>query len=223
MGEKITLKSSDGHNFGAYRADPADSPIGAVVVIQEIFGVNSHIRSVSDRVAGLGYTAIAPQLFDRFERDFESGYSPDEIAHCRSFLTNVDWDAFLRDVDAARAAVAIPGKTGIVGFCMGGSVSFLAACRLGGFDAAIAYYGGRIVDFSDEPPKCPTQMHFGELDESIPMSAVDTIKSKRSDCDIYVYEGAQHGFHCDERGSYHPEAAKVAWARSTDWLARHLS
>jgi carboxymethylenebutenolidase len=223
MGQKLKLTASDGHDFGAYRAAPTGAAKGSVVVIQEIFGVNHHIRAVSDRVAELGYTAIAPQLFDRFEPDFESGYSPDEIAHCRGFLANIDWDAFLRDVEAARAVVAVPGRTAIVGFCMGGSVAFLGACRIDGFDAAVAYYGGRIVDFSDEVPRCPTQMHFGELDESIPMTAVETIKAKRGDCDIHVYPGAAHGFHCDERGSFHPEAAKAAWERTTAWLAGHMA
>lgn len=222
MGKTIELTASDGHKFKAYRAEPSGGAKGAIVVIQEIFGVNSHIRSVCDRVAEIGYVAIAPALFDRFERDFESGYSADEVTRARSFLGSVDWDAFLRDVDAARADVDGNGKTGIVGFCMGGSVSFLSACRLNGLSAAVCYYGGRIVDFADEVPSCPTQMHFGEKDASIPMSDVDSIKARRSDCDIHVYQGAAHGFHCDERGSFHPEAAKLAWERTSAWLTEYI-
>lgn len=222
MGETIGLTASDGHEFKAYRADPAGAPRGAIVVIQEIFGVNHHIRSVCDRVAEMGYVAIAPQMFDRFMRDFESGYSPEEIAHCRSLLTNVDWDAFMRDVDRTREEVDGNGKTGIVGFCMGGSVSFLAACRLEGLSAAVCYYGGRIVDFADEKPRCPTQMHFGEEDAAIPMTDVESIRERQPEADIYVYEGAGHGFHCDERGSFHPESAKTAWERSRAWLEKYV-
>ena len=218
MGKTIELTASDGHSFKAYRAEPTGTAKGAIVVIQEIFGVNSHIRSVCDRVAEMGYISIAPALFDRFKRDFESGYSPDEITYCRSLLGSVDWDAFLRDVDSARVEVDGNGKTGIVGFCMGGSVSFLSACRLAGLSAAVCYYGGRIVDFADEVPSCPTQMHFGEEDAAIPMSDVDSVRTRRPDCDIYSYQGAGHGFHCDERGSFHPEAAKLAWERTSAWL-----
>lgn len=222
MGSTIELTASDGHQFKAYRAEAAGSARGAMVVIQEIFGVNHHIRSVCDRVAGMGYTAIAPQMFDRFMRDFESGYSPDEIEHCRSLLQNVDWDAFMRDVDAARADVAGADKTGIVGFCMGGSVAFLAGCRLDGFATSICYYGGRIIDFVNEVPRCTTQMHFGTEDQSIPLDAVETIQATRRDCDVHLYAGAAHGFHCDERGSYHPVAAEIAWERTTAWLDRHM-
>lgn len=222
MGETIELTASDGHKFKAYRADPDGQARGAIVVIQEIFGVNHHIRAVCDRVAELGYVAIAPALFDRFSRDFESGYSPDEIAHARSMLAKVDFDAFLRDVAAAQAAVDGNGKTGIVGFCMGGSVAFLAACRLDGLSASVCYYGGRIPDFADEVPRVPTQMHFGEKDESIPLDKVESVKERRTDCDIHVYEGAAHGFHCDERGSFHPEAAKTAWQRTTEWLKNNV-
>lgn len=222
MGNTKELTASDGHKFKAYRAEPTGVAKGAIVIIQEIFGVNSHIRSVCDRVAEMGYVAIAPALFDRFKRDFESGYSPDEISHCRSLLGNVDWDAFMRDVDAARIDIDGNGKTGIVGFCMGGSVSFLSACRLEGLSAAVCYYGGRIIDFADERPSCPTQMHFGEEDAAIPMSDVDSIRTRRPDCDIYTYPGAGHGFHCDERGSFHPEAAKLAWERTSAWLTDNV-
>lgn len=222
MGKTIELTASDGHKFKAYRAEPVGPAKGAIVVIQEIFGVNGHIRSVCDRVAELGYVAVAPALFDRFQRDFESGYSPDEITYCRSLLGNVDWDAFMRDVDAARADVDGNGKTGIVGFCMGGSVSFLAACRLDGLSAAVCYYGGRIADFADEMPKCPTQMHFGEKDASIPMTNVESVRTKRPESDIHVYPDAEHGFHCDERGSFHADAAKLAWDRTTMWLKDNI-
>lgn len=218
----ISLTASDGHTLGAYRADPEGSPRGGIVVIQEIFGVNSHIRSICDRLAGDGYAAIAPALFDRTERDFESGYSPEEIEKARGFIADPDFDAYLRDTDAARAALADTGKVGIVGFCLGGSVAFVAATRLEGFSAAVGFYGGRVAGFADETPRIPTQLHYGAEDHGIPMSNVDTVKEKRPDVDVFVYEGAGHGFNCDARPSYHPEAAKTAWARTMTFFADHI-
>ncbi len=218
----ISLTASDGHTLGAYRADPEGNPRGGIVVIQEIFGVNSHIRSICDRLAADGYAAIAPALFDRTERDFESGYSPEEIEKARSFIANPDFDAYLRDTDAARAALAGTGKVGIVGFCLGGSVAFAAATRLDGFSAAVGFYGGRIAAMADEKPQIPTQLHYGAEDHGIPMSNVDTVRGKRPDVEIFVYEGAGHGFNCDTRASYHPEAAKLAWERTTAFFAEHL-
>lgn len=222
MGQHLTLTAADNHQLGAYRADPAAAPKGAVVVLQEIFGVNSHIRSVCDRFAREGYTAIAPALFDRTERDFQSGYSPDEVTNARKFIANPDWDAMLRDTQAAIDAVKAVGPLAVVGFCMGGSLAFLAATRLGGLSASVCYYGGKIAAFADETPRCPTQMHFGEVDGGIPLTDVEIIRQKRPDCEIYIYEGAGHGFHCDERASYHAASADVAWGRTQAFLARNL-
>ena len=169
MGQDITLTASDGFKLGGYRADPAGAPKGAVVVIQEIFGVNHHIRSVCDRLAEEGYVAIAPSIFDRIEPNFQSGYSPDEIAIARKFVANPDWEAMLRDTQAAIDAVKNVGPVGIIGFCLGGSVAYAAATKLSGLSAAIGYYGGAIVRFADDKPKVPTQLHFGEKDAGIPL------------------------------------------------------
>lgn len=218
----ITLTASDGFELGAYRADPEGTPRGGIVVIQEIFGVNAHIRSICDRLAADGYAAIAPALFDRVERDFESGYSPEEVERARGFLANPDWDAFLLDTDAAKAALAESGEVGIVGFCLGGSVAFLAATRLDGFSASVGFYGGRIAAHADETPRCPTQLHYGSEDHGIPMSNVETVRSARPDVEIFVYEGAGHGFNCDPRPSYHPEAAKLAWVRTMSFFTDHM-
>ena len=218
----LTLTASDGHTLGAYRADPAGTPRGAIIVIQEIFGVNTHIRSICDRLAADGYTAIAPALFDRIERDFQSGYSPDEVDHARSFIAKADWDAYVRDTEAARRAVADVGKVGIVGFCMGGTVAFVAATRLAGFSASSGFYGGRIQAFADEVPRCPTQLHYGSEDHGIPMDNVESVRARRSDCAIFVYEGAGHGFHCDERPSFDAEASKVAWQRTMDLFGKEI-
>jgi carboxymethylenebutenolidase len=215
LGTHIKLTASDGHELSAYRADPDGARTGAVVVIQEIFGVNAHIRAICDRIAALGLAAIAPALFDRTERDFECGYSPDEIAQARRFIADPDWDAFVRDTEAARRAVADTGKVGIVGFCMGGTVAFLGATRLDGLACASCYYGGKIAAFASEVPKCPTQMHFGAEDQGIPLTDVEAIRAARKDCDIFVYDSAGHGFHCDERASFHGPSAETAWARTT--------
>ncbi len=219
----VVLNSSDGHEFGAYRADPSGAVRGGIVVVQEIFGVNTHIRSICDRLAGLGYVAIAPAIFDRVERNFQCGYSPEEVEVARKFMPDADWVGFVRDVEAARAAIADVGKVGIVGFCLGGSVAFMAATRLAGLSAACCFYGARIAEFAHETPRCPTQMHYGALDQGISMSAVDHVAELRDDCDVYVYEGAGHGFHCDERASYDPVASRQAWARLVDFFAEHIS
>ena len=222
MGRDIRLTASDSFQFGAYRADPAFAPKAALVVIQEIFGVNHHIRAVCDRLASEGYVAIAPSIFDRIEPNFTSGYSPDEIAVARKFVANPDWAAMLRDTQAAIDAVRDVGPVGIIGFCLGGSVAYAAATKLAGLSAAVGYYGGAIARFADDKPQVPTQLHFGEKDASIPLSDVDMIRAKRPELEIHVYPGAQHGFHCDERASYDKKSAEIAWPRSLAFFAKHL-
>ncbi len=223
LGKQFSLVAADGFKLGAYRADPSAPAKGGIVVIQEIFGVNHHIRAVCDRLAGEGYAAVAPALFDRQQPNFECGYSPDEIANARKFVANPDWGAMMRDVQAAINELKKDGPVAIIGFCMGGTIAFLAAARLNGLSAAIGYYGGQIAKNAGEEPKVPTQLHFGGKDASIPMSDVETIKQKRtSDCEIHVYPDAQHGFNCDERGSYNEAAAKVAWRRSIAFLQKNV-
>lgn len=222
MGQNISLTASDGFKLGAYRADPNSSPKGAIVVIQEIFGVNSHIRNVCDRLANEGYVSIAPAIFDRIEPDFQSGYSPDEVAVARKFVANPDWTAMLRDTQAAIDAAKGSGPVGIVGFCLGGSVAYAAATKLTGLKAAVGYYGGAIVRFADDKPTVPTQLHFGEKDSGIPLTDVETIKAKRPEVEVFVYPGAQHGFGCDERASYDEASSDLAWQRSLAFFAAHL-
>jgi carboxymethylenebutenolidase len=222
VGKDIELTAADGFKLGGYRADPAGAPEAAMVVIQEIFGVNHHIRAVCDRFAAEGYVAIAPAIFDRIERNFQSGYSPDEIAVARKFVANPDWDAMLRDTQAAINAVKDVGPVGIVGFCLGGSVAYAAATKLSGLRAAVGYYGGAVVRFADDRPKVPTQLHFGEKDTGILLSDVEIIRGKRPDVEIHVYPGAQHGFGCDERASYDKPSADLAWRRTLDFFAKHL-
>jgi carboxymethylenebutenolidase len=222
LGQKLKLTTSDNHTLGAYRADPTGKPKGGLVVIQEIFGVHHHIRAMCDRFAAIGYTAVAPQVFDRFVRDFESGYSPNEIAHARSYLGNLNFGLMMKDIDAAVGNLNGVGPIGIVGYCMGGTAAFLAACRVNGLSAAVAYYGGMIGKFADEKPKCPLQMHFGEKDEGIPMSTVEEIKKKLPQAETYTYPDAPHGFACDERASFRKEACDLAWRRTTEFLSKNM-
>ncbi|HAO39468.1 MAG TPA: dienelactone hydrolase family protein [Afipia sp.] len=222
MGQTITLTASDGFKLGAYRADPAGAPKGAIVVIQEIFGVNSHIRNICDRLANEGYGAIAPAIFDRIEPDFQSGYSPDEVAVARKFVASPDWPAMLRDTQAAIDAVKDIGPVGIIGFCLGGSIAYAAATKLSGLSAAVGYYGGAVVRFADDKPTVLTQLHFGEKDTGIPLSDVEIIKAKRPEVEVLVYPGAQHGFGCDERASYDKPSSDLAWQRSLAFFSKNL-
>jgi len=219
LGNQITLTASDGHKLGAYRADAQGKAKGGLVVIQEIFGVNSHIRNVCDRFAALGYTSVAPALFDRYERNFESGYSPAEIEKARVYIGKADMAKMLDDTQAAIDSLKDVGKVGIVGYCLGGSIAFLSACRLSGLSCAIGYYGGMIAKNADEKPKVPTMLHFGETDHSIPMSDVEIVKQKRPDVEVFVYP-AGHGFSCDERGSYHEASHKQALERTLGLLKK---
>jgi carboxymethylenebutenolidase len=221
LGTQLSLTASDGFKLGAYRADPSGSPKGGLVVIQEIFGVNHHIRAVCDRFAADGYAAIAPAIFDRISPNFETGYTPAEVEHARTFIPKIDWDALMRDTAAAIDAVKDAGKVGIVGYCLGGSVAFRAACELDGLACAIGYYGGQIVKNADKKPQAPTLLHFGDQDGSIPMADVETIKQKRPEVDIYIYH-AGHGFSCDERSAYNEAAHAEALGRTLEWLKQYV-
>lgn len=222
MGQHVTLIAADKFELGAYRTTPAGTPKGAVVVIQEIFGVNHHIRAVCDRFAEQGYVAVAPAIFDRSERNFQSGYSAEEVAIARKFVANPDWAAMLLDTQAAIDSVKDVGPVGVIGFCLGGSVAYAAATKLVGLSAAIGYYGGAIVKFADDKPVVPTQLHFGAEDHGIPLSDVEIIRAKRPDIEVFVYDGAQHGFGCDERASYDKASADLARQRSLAFFAEHL-
>ncbi len=223
MGTKVTLTAADGFQLGAYRADPKGPPRGGVVVIQEIFGVNNHIRSVCDRLADAGFRAMAPQVFDRMSPNFESGYSEAEIAKAREFIPRLDWAKLMLDASAAVDALKKEGgPVAMIGFCMGGTVAFIAATRLGGLAASVCYYGGQIIRFADSKPRCPVQMHFGEKDASISMSDVETIRQKRPECEIFTYPGAGHAFNRDDGPSYEPNSARIAWQRSLAFLTKAL-
>lgn len=221
MGTHLTLKASDGVSIGAYRADPTGKARGALIVCQEIFGVNRHIRSVCDRYAASGYTALAPAFFDRVEPNIELGYSPDDIARGRSIMQRVQLDQAMLDVQAALALLAPQGKVGITGYCWGGTVSWAAATRVAGLACSAPYYGGGIAGLAAETPKCPVEMHFGETDHAIPMTDVDKIRAAQPNVAFFIYP-AGHGFNCDERGSFDAASAKLATDRTLAQLARYV-
>lgn len=225
MGSYIQLTSADGQQLRAYRAAPQGPARGGIVVLQEIFGINAYIRSVCDQLADAGYLAIAPALFDRKEPGFESGYSAEEIAVARKFLMEMDWEKGLLDTDAAVQELKGNGPVAVFGFCIGASLAFLASARLDGISAAVCYHGGQIIRFVDEKPATPVQMHFGSADPTIPLSDVETIKGKQPEVEVHVYDGANHGFGCDDpvRATYHPVSAALAWKRSLAFLEKALA
>jgi carboxymethylenebutenolidase len=221
MGTMTELSAADGFRLAAYRAEPDGPPRGGLVVVQEIFGVNSHIRSVCDGYAADGYRVIAPALFDRNEKGVDLGYTAADIARGREYKAKAVNDTALLDVDAARAAVAAAGRVGVVGYCWGGLITWLAACRLKGFACAVPYYGGGMLDAAAEQPKCPVIAHFGERDHVIPVAGVQAFAAAHPEVGVYIY-AADHGFNCDQRGSYDAAAATLARQRTLDFLRRHV-
>ena len=221
MGRMIELTAADGFALSAYRADPAGPPRGGLVVAQEIFGVNSHIRSVCDRFAADGYAAIAPALFDRYERGVDIGYTPDDIARGRVLKGKAQLDAALPTSPRRARRVASAGKVGVIGYCWGGYIAWMAASRLSGFACAVPYYGGGMLDAIGEHPKCPVMAHFGERDAVIPVDGVRKLAAAHPEAQVFIY-AADHGFNCDQRGSYDAAAAKLARERTLEFLRRHI-
>jgi len=222
MGSMIELQAADGHKLAAYRADPQGRPRGAVVVIQEIFGVNSHIKGIADGYAKDGWLAIAPAMFDRAQRGYDTGYSQPEIQAGIAVMQKLDWKQTLLDVEAAVAEAKKAGKVGIVGYCWGGTVSWVAAARLSHLTCSAPYYGGGMPGFIGEKPKVPTVCHFGELDQSPTLEQSKAIAKAHPVITAHFYPGAGHGFNCDQRGSYHAESAKLARTRSLEFLRRYI-
>jgi len=221
MGQVLELTSADGFKLAAYRADPPGTPRGGLVVAQEIFGVNSHIRSVCDGYADDGYIAIAPALFDRTQRGVDIGYTPDDIVKGREFKAKAQVDAALLDIAAARDATAGSGKVGVIGYCWGGYIAWMAASRLSGFACSIPYYGGGMLDAIGERPQCPVMAHFGERDTVLPVDRVRKFAESHPEAQVFIY-AADHGFNCDQRGSYDAAAATLARERTLQFLRRHL-
>lgn len=221
MGETIVLTCKDGARISAYRARPAGKPKGGMVVLQEIFGVNHHIRAVADRYAAAGYLAIAPALFDRVEAGVELGYGIEDRPRAMELRGKTKIEDTLLDVAAAVDAAKEAGNVGIVGYCWGGTLAYAAACRLAGVTAAVGYYGGGVAGIAGEKPRIPVMLHFGERDKHIPLSDVDKIRAAQPEIPVFVY-AADHGFNCDERESYDAAAAKEAELRTMEFFAAEL-
>jgi carboxymethylenebutenolidase len=222
MGQMIELKTKDGQTISAYRAEPADKPRGGLVLIQEIWGVNSHIRNVADGYAADGYLVIAPAIFDRIERVVTMDeYTPDTMQKGFGYMQKVDADKALLDIRAAVEAASKAGKVGVVGFCFGGRMAWLAASRVDGIAASVPYYGGGIPGLASEKPRCPVMLHFGERDQHIPVASVEEFKKVHPTLPVYIY-AADHGFNCDQRGSYDAPAAKLARERTVEFLRKHV-
>jgi carboxymethylenebutenolidase len=220
-GSNAKLVARDGFALDAYVARPAGKPRGGLVVVQEIFGVNAHMRSVCDGYAANGFVAIAPAVFDRVERGVDLGYDAAGIEAGRALRAKADTGNALADLDAARAFAADAGQVGIVGYCWGGLLAWLAACRLDGFAAAIVYYGGGIGEVLGEVPRCPVLGHFGERDKMIPQAWIDEWRRRYPTHPVHTYD-ADHGFNCDARPSYDAAAAKLARERSLAFLAAQV-
>ena len=221
MGKWIELKPADGKTISAWRAEPEGRPRGGLVVVQEIFGVNSHIRSVCDGYAADGYLAIAPALFDRTRPRVDLGYAPEDIERGRELKAKATLEHALADVAAARDAAAAAGKVGIVGYCWGGYVAWMSASRLPGFACAVPYYGSGMLEAAGEHPRCPVLAHFGETDAHIPVEGVRKFASAHPESQVLIYP-ANHGFNCDQRGSYDAASAKLARDRTLAFLRQHV-
>ena len=220
MGSTTQLAAADGHRFSAWQDGP-EGATRALVVVQEIFGVNSHMREVCAALAAAGYRVIAPALFDRAERGVELGYGPDDVARGRDLRARVPDAGVMADVEACAAALA--GKSlGIIGYCWGGTVAWWGATRSARFKAAIGWYGGGIAGTRTETAHCPVQLHFGEQDSGIPLTDVALVRAAQPAAEIFVYPGAQHGFGCNDRASYSAPDAALAQTRSLAFFQAHL-
>jgi carboxymethylenebutenolidase len=218
MGHNIDLTTTDSHRLSAYLAEPAGKPRGGIVVIQEIFGVTRHIRDVADQYAAAGYVAIAPALFDRVERDVDVSYT--DMQRALGYVKAMNIDNVMLDLQSAVERVRAAGRVGIVGYCWGGMLSFVAAARLK-IDAAVAYYGGGIHQHLAEKPRVPVMFHFGEKDAHIPLSAVEQIKAANPHGIFHLYP-AEHGFNCTDRASFEPTCAKLALERSVEFFRNNV-
>jgi carboxymethylenebutenolidase len=218
VGQNIELIAGDGHHLDAYLADALPKPRGGIVVIQEIFGITRHIRAVTDQYAAAGFTAIAPALFDRVEHNVDVPYT--EMAKGFSYVQRLKNENVMLDVQAAIDRVKSAGKVGVVGYCWGGTMAYLASARLD-LAATVAYYGGGINNHTAEKPRCPIMFHFGEKDSHIPKSAVDKIRADVPAGIFNIYP-ADHGFNCTDRASYEPGSAKLALQRSLEFFHKHV-
>ena len=221
MGNLIELISEDSHTFLSYLAQPKEKPKAGLVILQEIFGVNNHIKEITDFYADQGYLAIAPALFDRIERNVELDYNEEGVTKGRELKDKCDNNA-LKDIEAAVSVVASAGKIGLIGYCWGGSLSWRAACQSKILSACVSYYGGEIPALKEKTPFCKFLAHFGELDKGIPIKGVNQFKIAQPDVLTYTYP-ADHGFNCNHRSQYNEISSKIALNRTIKFLDSQLS
>jgi carboxymethylenebutenolidase len=219
----MELTAGDGHKLSAYRADPSDAPKGAIVVVQEVFGVNPHIRSMADKFAAEGYVAIAPSLFDRVKPGVELGYDEAALNEGLGFKNQIEEDTALADIRAAVDAVGSVGKVAIVGYCWGGYLAYRAANKIRGLSCAINYYGAGTEQLFREKSKIPTLVHWAEKDPLITFDPdVIQFRAYRPDVSAYSYPEATHGFNCNDRDSYNAEAAAKAQERTLFFISQFV-
>jgi carboxymethylenebutenolidase len=218
----IELTAGDGHKFSAYRADPDGAPKGAVIVVQDFFGIDSQIRKTADQFAAKGYLAIAPSLFDSVKPDAALDYDEGGLAEGVALTQQVGTERAIGDIQGAVDAVKSAGKVTVIGYGWGGYLAYLAANRVNGLACTVGYYGDGIVDDYREKRKVPTLLHFGEDDPRIPFEEVGQFRSHRPDVSAFSYPGAAHAFNCDGRDSYHDEAAKAALERTLLWVSQYV-
>ena len=227
MGEWAKLTAADGHVLNAYGAEPAGEPLGSVVIVQEIFGVNGHIRSVVDGYAAEGYRAVAPALFDRQQRGVELRYEGEDAKRAFGMMQGLKPETALEDIRAAFVHVKTAERgVAVIGFCYGGLMSWLSATRgpAVGIKPAccVGYYPGGVGRVAEEAPGCPVMLHFGANDSHIGPEQVEAVRAAHPEVTVYVYEGAEHGFNCEARGSYNPGAAGLARERTLGFLKVHM-
>ena len=227
-GSNKQLRAQDGHTFSAYIAQPTAPPSGAVIVLQEIFGVNAYIRRVVDGYAAAGFLAIAPALFDRVEQNVQLGYEGEDMQRAVALMKQLDPGTALLDIAAAFEEVKqVQRGIGVVGFCYGGFMSWLTATRGEELavrpDCCIGYYPGGIGSVASEDPSCPVLLHFGAEDTHIGVDQVNAVRSAHPEVEIYSYQAAGHGFSCDARSSFNPDAAALAQQRTLAFLKTHIA
>ena len=221
MNELIEITAKDNHRFSAYISQPSRKPKAGIVIIQEIFGVNTHIKEVTDLYASKGYLCIAPSLFDRIEKNVTLNYDENGISKGRNLKELCDKDA-LKDIEASISVVSSAGKVAVIGYCWGGSLSWRIGCESSNLSASICYYGGDIPKLKDLEPKCKVLTHFGELDKGIPINDVKIFEETRPDVLTYTYP-ADHGFNCDHRSQYNKTCANIAFERTLKFLEQNLT
>lgn len=218
----MTITASDKHAFSAYCAKPQGTPRGGLIVIQEFFGVNGHIRRVCDQYATDGYLALSPAIFDRVERDVELGYDEAGMNKGRELRANLDLADCMLDLQATILAAASAGKVAALGYCWGGSLAFIASARLSGLACAVGYYGAQIAAHANETPRVPVMLHYAEKDEYLPQSDIEKVRTAHPSIVIHQYPGTEHGFNCDDRRFYEPKSAALARERTLAFLGKHV-